>query len=62
MPAEGSVGTGNKAQSIQDRYYGNNDPTAKKILSAHAAGQGLKAPEDKSIVRHYYSLSRWALA
>ena len=48
MPAEGS--TGNKQQSIQDRYYGNNDPVAKKILSTHAAGQGLKAPEDKSIV------------
>ena len=51
MPAEGSASTGNKQQSIQDRYYGNNDPVAKKILSTHAAGQGLKAPEDKSIVR-----------
>ena len=38
-------------QNIQDRYFGHNDPVAKKILSGHAESQGLKPPEDKSIVR-----------
>lgn len=38
-------------QSLVDRYYGRNDPVAKKILSQNAESKGLKAPEDKSIVR-----------
>lgn len=37
-------------QSLVDRYYGRNDPVAKKILSQNAESKGLKAPEDKSIV------------
>jgi len=36
---------------MADRYYGRNDPVAKKMLSAHAESKGLVAPEDKSIVR-----------
>lgn len=38
-------------QSLVDRYYGRNDPVAKKILSQNAESKGLKVPEDKSIVR-----------
>jgi pre-mRNA-splicing factor RBM22/SLT11 len=37
-------------QNIQDRYFGNNDPVARKILAAHAENQGLKSPEDESVV------------
>ena len=37
-------------QNIQDRYFGNNDPVARKILSGHAENQGLKPPEDESVV------------
>lgn len=37
-------------QNIQDRYHGRNDPVARKILGAHAESQGLKPPEDQSIV------------
>ncbi|WVO17492.1 pre-mRNA-splicing factor SLT11 [Cryptococcus depauperatus] len=36
-------------QSLVDRYYGKNDPVAKKILSQNAETKGLKAPDDKSI-------------
>jgi len=48
-PQEGE-GSGSKQQSIQDRYYGRNDPVAKRILKGVAESKGLKAPEDKSIV------------
>lgn len=37
-------------QNIQDRYHGRNDPVAKKIMSAHAETQGLKPPDDETIV------------
>lgn len=37
-------------QNIQDRYYGRNDPVARKILSQYADSQGLAPPEDKAIV------------
>jgi pre-mRNA-splicing factor RBM22/SLT11 len=37
-------------QNIQDRFFGNNDPVARKILSGHAEKQGLKPPEDESVV------------
>jgi hypothetical protein len=37
-------------QNIQDRYYGRNDPVAKKILRENAESTGLQAPEDQSIV------------
>lgn len=36
---------------MQDRYHGRNDPVARKILSTHADNQGLKPPDDTSIVR-----------
>lgn len=36
-------------QNIRDRYYGRNDPVAKKILSGHASTQGLQPPEDQTI-------------
>jgi pre-mRNA-splicing factor RBM22/SLT11 len=38
-------------QNIQDRFFGRNDPVARKILSGHAEKQGLKPPEDESVVR-----------
>lgn len=37
-------------QNIKDRYHGNNDPVARKILVNYATAQGLKPPEDQSIV------------
>ena len=37
-------------QNIKDRYHGKDDPVARKILSGHAATQGLAPPEDQSIV------------
>jgi pre-mRNA-splicing factor RBM22/SLT11 len=47
---------GLQKQNIQDRYYGKNDPVAKKILQGVAESKGLKAPEDKEIVGHHLSL------
>ncbi len=41
---------GLEKQNIQDRYYGRNDPVAKKILREKAEEVGLKAPEDPSVV------------
>jgi pre-mRNA-splicing factor RBM22/SLT11 len=38
-------------QNLQDRYYGRDDPVARKILGGHAATVGLEPPEDTSIVR-----------
>lgn len=38
-------------QNMQDRYYGRNDPVARKIMATHADSQGLKPPDDQSIVR-----------
>src|ERR1700722_10224323 len=38
-------------QNVQDRYYGKDDPVAHKILSSHAEDQGLKPPDDETIVR-----------
>jgi hypothetical protein len=40
-------------QNLQDRYYGRNDPVARKILAGHAATVGLEPPEDTSIVLVY---------
>ncbi|KAJ8078866.1 Pre-mRNA-splicing factor slt11 [Marasmius tenuissimus] len=37
-------------QSIKDRYYGNNDPVAKKILAQNSIKQGLQPPEDQTIM------------
>ncbi|KAI9498255.1 hypothetical protein BDB00DRAFT_801791 [Zychaea mexicana] len=37
-------------QNIKDRYYGNNDPVANKMLSrVRSTGSSLNPPEDKSI-------------
>jgi pre-mRNA-splicing factor RBM22/SLT11 len=44
-------------QNIQDRFFGNNDPVARKILAGHAEQQGLKPPEDESVVRPPGSIS-----
>ena len=41
---------GLQKQSLVDRYYGKNDPVARKILKDQAETKGLKAPEDKSVV------------
>jgi hypothetical protein len=41
---------GLQKQNIQDRYYGRNDPVAKKILGRVAAEKGMVAPTDKSVV------------
>lgn len=38
-------------QNMQDRYYGRDDPVAKRIMAKHADSQGLKPPDDTSIVR-----------
>lgn len=42
-------------QNIRDRYYGRNDPVARKILSGHAAAQGLQPPEDTNITSLFLS-------
>lgn len=47
MPVENDL----SKQNMRDRYYGKNDPVAKKILAGHAAEHGLAPPEDTSIVR-----------
>lgn len=50
-------------QNMQDRYHGRNDPVARKILSTHADTQGLKPPEDVTIVRlHYFLVSSRSLS
>ncbi|KAG8907414.1 Pre-mRNA-splicing factor slt11 [Tulasnella sp. 403] len=42
-------------QNIRDRYYGRNDPVAKKIMSGYAASQGLTPPDDQSITSLFLS-------
>ncbi|KAF5330853.1 hypothetical protein D9619_005614 [Psilocybe cf. subviscida] len=42
-------------QNIQDRYYGKNDPVARKIMSAHADSQGLKPPDDPAVTSLFLS-------
>ncbi|KIY43582.1 hypothetical protein FISHEDRAFT_53633 [Fistulina hepatica ATCC 64428] len=42
-------------QNMQDRYHGHNDPVAKKILRINAENQGLKPPEDESIMSLFLS-------
>lgn len=41
---------GLQKQNLADRYYGRNDPVAKKILRQSAEGKGMKAPEDLAVV------------
>lgn len=45
-------------QNIKDRYYGRNDPVAKKILRQNATTLGLQPPEDQSIVSSLALLSK----
>lgn len=40
-------------QNIKDRYYGNNDPVAEKLLRRAATLPRLDAPEDKTITTLY---------
>lgn len=42
-------------QNIQDRYYGRNDPVAKKILLTHASSMGLQPPDDQSVTSLFIS-------
>lgn len=47
MPQEGEL----KHQNIKDRYYGTNDPVARKIMAGPKAGaRQTGPPEDQSIV------------
>jgi hypothetical protein len=41
---------GLQKQNLVDRYYGRNDPVAKKILRQTAEAKGMKAPEDQTVV------------
>ncbi|KAK4053065.1 Pre-mRNA-splicing factor slt11 [Microbotryomycetes sp. JL201] len=36
-------------QNIRDRYYGTDDPVARKIMNKHASDSGLTPPLDQSI-------------
>ncbi|WWC72461.1 pre-mRNA-splicing factor SLT11 [Kwoniella pini CBS 10737] len=45
IPKEGEL----SKQNMVDRYYGKNDPVAKKMLRESAESKGMKAPDDKSI-------------
>jgi len=42
-------------QNIQDRFFGNDDPVARKILAGHAEKQGLKPPEDETVMSLFLS-------
>ncbi|KAH7889425.1 hypothetical protein F5I97DRAFT_525532 [Phlebopus sp. FC_14] len=42
-------------QRIKDRYHGQNDPVAHKIMANHAVVQGLKPPEDQTIMSLFLS-------
>ncbi|KAI6045687.1 hypothetical protein EDC04DRAFT_3136999 [Pisolithus marmoratus] len=42
-------------QTIKDRYHGDNDPVAHMILTNYAVAQGLKPPEDESIMSLFLS-------
>jgi len=50
-PTEGPLAN----QNIKDRYYGNNDPVARKMLRGFAAEKGLEPPEDTSITSLFLS-------
>jgi len=50
-PTEGALAK----QNIQDRYHGRSDPVAQKIMTRHATDQGLKPPEDTSIMSLFLS-------
>lgn len=40
-------------QNMRDRYYGNNDPVAEKLLTRAKALPVLQAPEDTTITTLY---------
>ena len=48
MPKEGEL----SHQNLKDRYYGTNDPVARKMLAGPRAGGGRQVgpPEDKTVV------------
>ncbi len=57
---------GLQKQNLADRYYGRNDPVAKKMLREVAEGKGMKTPDDKTIVSFNYfptslSMSKMAI-
>jgi len=53
LPAEGSqVGA---QQSIANRYHGNNDPVATKLMATYAETQGLAPPADTDITSLFLS-------
>lgn len=52
-PTEGALAN----QNIKDRYYGNNDPVARKMLRGFATEKGLTPPDDASIVCYCSSLA-----
>jgi hypothetical protein len=54
MPEENGL----QKQNLVDRYYGRNDPVAKKILRQQAESKGMKAPEDQSVVSIWQSVDR----
>lgn len=58
MPEENGL----QKQSLVDRYYGRNDPVAKKIMREQAESKGLKAPEDKTVVSQGVFLEDWVIA
>ena len=49
-------------QNIQDRFFGNDDPVARKILAGHAEKQGLKPPEDETVVSFVYCAKGWSIS
>ncbi|KAI9202164.1 Rbm22 protein [Polychytrium aggregatum] len=49
MPVENEL----SHQNIKDRYYGQNDPVAKKILNRTDKGAKLRPPEDPTITNLY---------
>ncbi len=49
-------------QNIQDRYFGNNDPVARKIMAGHAENQGLQPPEDESVVSFFLSHKGYSIS
>lgn len=46
MPVDNNLSN----QNLQDRYHGREDPVARKILSTYVESQGLKPPDDVTIV------------
>jgi len=52
LPSESNKELAN--QNLQDRYHGQNDPVAKKILAKNAENMGLKPPEDETVVSIYF--------